>query len=269
MPVNDTALWAAQAERNEIAAWHDMFCAAPPDWASAHGLSAQRRGSALALSLRDLPIGMFNRAFGLGLDEPLDGATLAWAEGAVPSPQRWLQPAPGAYEAASVSLLANAGYQPRPQRWAKLAREAAAMKPPLGAPQVRAVGADQASDFAATLVKAMGMPDWMQAWCAALCGRPHWHTFVAYADGVPIASASLYMNGERGWLGMAATLPACRKQGAQRALLAHRIHHAAALGARMVSSETGEPMPGQPHASYDNLLASGLVVCSHRQVCSR
>ena len=261
----NTAQAAERAERNEIEAWHDMFAAIPPDLARAHGMSAQMRGAALALSVRDLPVGMFNRVFGIGLDEPLDDATLAWAEAAVPSPQRWLQPAPNSREADSLARLAAAGYQRRPQRWAQFLRATEAMPAPTGSPEVREVPAERAADFAQTLVQAMGMPPWMVGWCAALCGRPRWHTFAAYAGGAPIGAAALFVDGDNAWLGMAATLPAQRKHGCQRALLAQRIRTAAELGARWVSSETGEPMPDQPHPSYSNLLASGLAIRAHRQ----
>jgi GNAT superfamily N-acetyltransferase len=265
----DPAQAAERAERNEIAAWHDMFAAIPAELAQAHGMAAQRRGGTLALSVRDLPIGMFNRAFGLGLDEPLDADTLAWAEAAVPSAQRWLQPAPNGREADSTARLDAAGYQRRPQRWAQFLRAAEPLAAPPDSPEVRAVPPERAGDFARTLIQAMGLPGWMVPWCAALCGRPRWHTFAAYADGVPIGAAALFIEGDNAWLGMAATLPVQRRRGGQRALLAHRIGTAAARGARWVSSETGEPMPGQPHPSYDNLLASGLVVQAHRQVWSR
>lgn len=56
-----------------------------------------------------------------------------------------------------------------------------------------------------------------------LCGRPRWHTFAAYADGAPIGGAALFIDGDNAWLGMAAALPARRKYGGQRALLARRI----------------------------------------------
>ena len=265
----NTAQAAERAERNEIEAWHDLFAAIPPELASAHGLTAQRRGSALALSARDLPVGMFNRVFGLGLDEALDEAALAWAEVSVPSPQRWLQPSPNHREADSLERLAAAGYQRRPQRWAQFLRAAEATTAPTGSPEVRDVPAGRTNDFAQTLVQAMGMPPWMVGWCAALCGRPRWHTFAAYAGGAPIGAAALFVDGDNAWLGMAATLPEQRKHGGQRALLTQRISSAAALGARWISSETGEPVPGQPHPSYSNLLASGLVLRAHRQVWSR
>ena len=260
---------ATQAEHNEAAAWRDMFASAPKELAAAHGLWAQQRGAALAISVKDLPIGMFNRVLGLGLNEALDEATLAWAEAVVPSPARWLQPAPNQHEAGSLALLNRAGYSARPQRWAQLVRVAEPVPAPPGSPEVREVAAHQATDFGQTLVQAMGLPSWMSGWCAGLCGRPRWHTFAAYVHGTPVASAALFVDGGKAWLGMAATLPAFRKHGAQRALLAHRISTAATLGARWVSSETGEPMPGEPHPSYSNLLASGLTVVAHRQVWSR
>jgi hypothetical protein len=61
-----------------------------------------------------------------------------------------------------------------------------------------------------------------------------------------------------GWLGIAATVPEHRRKGAQGAILAARIEAAAAAGCEVVVTETGEPVDGQPGASYRNIARAGF-----------
>ena len=54
--------------------------------------------------------------------------------------------------------------------------------------------------------------------------------FLAEIDGLPVATASLYQHAGVALLAGASTVPAGRRQGAQTALLAARLHQAAAQG---------------------------------------
>ncbi|MCP3390260.1 GNAT family N-acetyltransferase [Bradyrhizobium sp. CCGB12] len=65
-----------------------------------------------------------------------------------------------------------------------------------------------------------------------------WHYFVAFDGGQALATARLYVQGELGYLGTAFTGEPCRRRGAQQALIAKRIEVAAALGCRVLISET-------------------------------
>ena len=60
-------------------------------------------------------------------------------------------------------------------------------------------------------------------------------SFVAEADGQAIATASLFMHEGVALLAGASTVPAGRRQGAQAALLAARLHHAAAQGCTLAA----------------------------------
>jgi hypothetical protein len=67
------------------------------------------------------------------------------------------------------------------------------------------------------------------------------------------------------WLGFGATLESHRGLGSQRALLSRRVRDAAALGARLVVTETGEELPDEVNPSFRNMLATGFHVGYFRQ----
>jgi GNAT superfamily N-acetyltransferase len=91
-----------------------------------------------------------------------------------------------------------------------------------------------------------------------LPGLDGWHSFVAWADGEAAAAGALFVEGDAGWLGAAATRPAFRRRGAQNELLAARIERARELSLRVLAVETGEPVEGKPGGSYRNILRAGF-----------
>jgi GNAT superfamily N-acetyltransferase len=79
-----------------------------------------------------------------------------------------------------------------------------------------------------------------------------------------VAGGALFVKGDVGWLGIASTLPAHRRHGAQGALMARRIRDAVELGCRWVVTETGEDTPEHPNPSYHNMLRTGFVLAYQR-----
>ncbi len=61
-------------------------------------------------------------------------------------------------------------------------------------------------------------------------GRAGWRHYLAFDGDRAVAIGALFVDGEAGWLGGGATLPAYRGRGAQGALIARRIRDAAELG---------------------------------------
>lgn len=78
--------------------------------------------------------------------------------------------------------------------------------------------------------------------------------FVATVDGVPAGWATLFIDGPRGVLGNAFTLPEHRRRGVQRALFAARAEHAAREGLRWVVTDVAPET-----SSYRNALRAGLA----------
>ena len=123
---------------------------------------------------------------------------------------------------------------------------------------VRPVPREDAGRVSALLMAAFGLPPELAAWFAVLAGRAGWHVLGAYEGAELVATGSLWVDGDAGWLTWAATHPAHRGRRAQRALLAGRIELARDLGLRRVVVETGEQEAGRPDASYRNILWAGF-----------
>jgi GNAT superfamily N-acetyltransferase len=68
----------------------------------------------------------------------------------------------------------------------------------------------------------------------------------------------LFVDGNVGWLGLAATLPQYRGRGAQSGILAARIEEARKQGCSTVVTETGELEEGRSSSSYRNILRAGF-----------
>ena len=110
-----------------------------------------------------------------------------------------------------------------------------------------------------------GMPSEWRPWIAATVGRPNWHYYLAFTGASAVAAAALFVHGTVGWLGVASTLPAARRRGAQSALMAKRIEDGCALGCHWFVTETGEDIPARPNPSFHNMIRAGFAVAYHRK----
>lgn len=88
-----------------------------------------------------------------------------------------------------------------------------------------------------------------------------WRFYVARMGEVPAGAALLRVEEGLGLLAGAATVPALRRRGVQRALIARRVADAAAAGCELVSALTG--FASQSHR---NLEAAGLRVAYTKAV---
>ncbi len=220
-------------ESIEARAHAASFAACPGPLAAGLGLRAEPGPDRLLVAAARIPEVMFNRAFGWGVDEPLDDVAL-WR---------------------------------LTTRWIKVVGPAAEVPLPPTNLQIRRV-VDPVR-WGDTVRSGFGMPPVMGEWLAALAGRPRWTLFEAVDGEVPVAGAALYVAGEAAWLGMGASLPAARGRGAQSGLIAARIREAARQGAVYVVSETGEETPTNPNASARNLQRAGLAIRYHRENWAR
>jgi GNAT superfamily N-acetyltransferase len=79
------------------------------------------------------------------------------------------------------------------------------------------------------------------------------------ADGdEPAGTGGLYVRDGIGFCDFGATAPAFRRRGSQSALLRRRIMDAIDMGCRMIVTETGEEVEGDPQHSYKNILRMGF-----------
>jgi hypothetical protein len=106
------------------------------------------------------------------------------------------------------------------------------------------------------------MPASFMAWVEGLVGREHWRCYVVRSGSDVVAGGAMYLDADCVWLGMGATLPTARKQGAQSLLLARRIADAAELGKPWIFTETG--ILDGPNPSLANMRRAGFE-CLHER----
>jgi len=250
------------ADEIEAHAQRDLYAAAPAQL----GARVTPFGGATALCLPAVPVSYFNRVIGLGMREPateamLDQLTRHYAEAGIKA--YWIHLSPAARPSSLPDWLEARGFRLAPRRsWAKFLRGSDPLPEAQTELTVRRAVAADADRVADIVCTAYGMPLSFAPWFAALVTRPGWQVFLAMKEGQAIASGSLYRAADTAWLGIGATLPEWRNQGAQSALIAARI--AAATDGHVLATETGEPVGEEPNPSLSNLQRAGF-----QQVCSR
>lgn len=123
---------------------------------------------------------------------------------------------------------------------------------------VRVIGAAHGNAFGKTVAAAFGFSDAMIPALARLAERPKWKIIMGFADGVPAAARTLFIDDGVGWCDFGATSPAFRRHGGQRAMLAARVNAARELGCDLIATETGEAVEGDPQHSYHNIRWAGF-----------
>jgi hypothetical protein len=234
------------------------------------GLSvlAEQAGDVLVLRSAGLDSVLFNRILGLGEGSEVTAGQL----------ERWLD----AYRDAAVTRFFVHLYdEPRPARWLawleargvvryqrswdQLVRGRDEPLPSVSTPfVVRPARAADAPAVAELFAASFDLPPAGGRAFAALIDRPGWHVDVG-ADGDDVVAAGvLFVSGDVAYLAGGATRPSQRGRGAQLALLAERCRRALDLGCRVIVSETGAPVAGDPQHSHHNLQRSGLRVFATR-----
>jgi hypothetical protein len=253
------------AEFGEANAMADMYAALSPELRAALGAGCERRGGAVVLIMQQVPYILFNRVIGLGLTEPATEAALdeMLALFEQHGASAAVQLSPPAQPADLPGWLEARDFR-REDAWIKFVR---GVEPPPDAPtdlRVEQIGAEGAGGFAEVFAEVFGIPPPLQAWIAGCVERPGWRHYVAFDSDTPAATGALYVEGEIGWLGLAATRPIARRRGAQGAIIARRIRDAADLGCRWLSVETADDTPAHPNPSTHNLRRLGFQDAYHR-----
>ncbi len=225
--------------------------------AGAFGAAAVRVGGAVCAVAALVEEVTINRVIGLGISEPATDEVLDRIAEVYGPVRHTIALAPGARPAALAAMLRERGYEPA-HAWVKFARPAADPPAPATALRIERIGPERADEFTAVLAAGFEIPQTVTAMLSHLPGRPGWTWFLAHDGALPVACGALFVDGQHGWLGQAATLPAQRRRGAQSALIAARIGAAGAAGAEVVVTETGEIVDDRPTISYRNILRAGF-----------
>jgi GNAT superfamily N-acetyltransferase len=227
-------------ESAEFAAYTDAFRAAPEI------CKVREFGEATCTLLPGLGARIFNRVLGLRSTEQLDEIAAFFGE------EPW-------WVSDSHGLgpdLEQRGFAPD-YGWMKFSRGVGPRQAHSDL-HVRAIGPDQAADFARVVAEGYEMPEWTQPLAANVVGRPDWSCYVAYDGEQPAGAGALFVHDGVGWLGYAATRPRYRGRGAQSAILAARIEDARQQGCSTVVTETGAMEDGRPSNSYRNIVRAGF-----------
>ena len=214
------------------------------------GGRAELVGGALCAQHPQLPIPEVNRALPVEPRVDLD-AVHAWYGG---RPHVVVAP-PDHPEL--VEALPRVGYEPARAWMAFELGDVPAEVPP--ATELRVEETQDADAFALTLSEGYGIPAEAQGLFRPLVGLPGWRWFLAWSGDEPAGCGALCVEGRLAWLGMAATRPSHRREGAQTALLNARIDAARALGADELYTETGAADAEGPGPSYRNILRAGFL----------
>jgi hypothetical protein len=249
-----------QLDAVEVAAFADLYDAAPPAFRAAFAVETEQLAGATILSCRHLqPVAQFRRVSGIGVEAPcsevdVDSVVASMARRGV---DYAVNVAPFTQPAAISRWLGQRGFT-RGYAWMKFARDCAAVPGPATGLELRSAGVEAAAEFTNVVLGGFGMPSAAGDWIGALPGRPNWHCVLAYSGDIPIAAGAVYVRGETAWLGLGCTLPTHGRLGAQSALLSRRVQVAAEHGARIAVTETGQWLADRPSGSYRNILRAGF-----------
>ena len=254
-------------EKIEIDAWRDYCAAAPAAFAQGTGLEAIELNGPLLALCRRVDHYQFNRLMGGGLGADAEGASLDMAvrrfhEAGLKN--GYLQIAPGSRATALASKATAMGLKPLQRTWVKFSRGAVPAPTPTTSLDIAEVRPEEATTFARAVVTGFGMPEQLAPWLAGIVGRKGWHTYVARDGASVVGGAAMFVEGGRAWLGIGAVQAAARRKGGQGGLLARRIADGLDKGVRWFATETGRPLPGEPHPSFSNIQRAGFAIAYER-----
>lgn len=244
----------------ELAAFRDLFAAAPVAVAREGGLEALDLGGAFCTLAIGCPgASIFNRAVGVGTAAPareadIDVICRHYAERGV---DLFLPVAPRAESPELAVWLAERGFKPA-WNWMQFTRGVDPLPREAVLMPIRSAYPADAPLLGKIVAEAFGLASFTARWIASLVGRFGWSWFVALVGSTPVGAAGLFVSGATGYLGFGGVLPEYRGRGAQLSLFAARIEAAADLGCNVLVTETGVREPGRPGFSYGNILRAGF-----------
>lgn len=258
------ALLSEQVERAALAALHE---AVPDDLRRRLELQVETIGTALvSIAGRD-PATVLNRTVGLGVESPAERetpASIVARYAAAGVGRYYLHLHPGARPPELRDWVLDSGLR-RDRGWAKFVRRADGPPEARSDLTVRRIDAAHAGDFGRIVAAGFGLDEASAPLLASLVHHPDWHLYVSFDGETPAGAAAMFVHRGVGWLDWAATLPEFRRRGSQGALLQRRIRDALDAGCRLVMTETGEAVEGDPQHSYKNILRAGFELMHVRE----
>jgi len=194
-------------EKIEIRVWNEFYKYADEATIGSCGIDMDGGEMLSVLIASKLDILAMNRVIGLGLGEAADDKSIEkiisrYKDAGVP--RFFVQLHPLARPESLPELLTNHGFS-HYNNWVKLYREIEAPLPEPAELEIKEIGPDEGSKFAEIVATSFGWPDNIRPLIASAVGKPGWHFYMAYDDGIPIATGANFIDGHYCWIDFAAT----------------------------------------------------------------
>ncbi|RAZ89785.1 hypothetical protein DPM33_16495 [Mesorhizobium hawassense] len=266
-------------ERAEVAAWLDLYEAAPSDFAARHGLSIARDGDLVWTTCTTIPFIHFNCVKNIGVDGPvseaeLDALLAHYRDAGIRRP--WFYTNPHTEPSRLRCWLEARGLQHQ-GGWERIYRDATplAAEPlfpgdpliPVDDPVVEEVTSETASQWASFIDGKYRLPT--SPWLTALVGRKGWHHYMLKRGGAVAAARSLFIGPDgAGWSGIDAPVPGIMAPSFDLdAMLGERlVRDGIAAGAKLFVADIEAPLPdrdGPAYRNYDRLGFKLAYLRSH------
>ncbi|TPN88261.1 hypothetical protein FJ987_23715 [Mesorhizobium sp. CU2] len=256
-------------ERAEVAAWLDLYEAAPADFAAQHGLAIARDGDIVWTTCTTIPFIHFNCVKNIGVDGPaseaeLDRLLAHYRNAGIMRP--WFYTNPHTEPSRLRCWLEARGLQHQ-GGWERIFRDATPLpvEPvfppdpliPLDDLTAEEVTPRTASQWASFIDSKYRLPT--SPWLMALVGRKGWHHYMLRRRGAVEAVRSLFIgNDGAAWSGIDAPVPGIMAQSFDLdAMLGERLlRDGIAAGAKLFVADIEAPLPerdGPAYRNYDRL----------------
>lgn len=232
----------------------------PEDTKQALGLHIIEVADGVIAAAEHDPSILINRTLGLGVNEPLDPASLTKVVETYKKlgiENYFLHLYDEDLGDIDPENMGAFGLEPT-RGWMKFARGTEPATPKETDLRIEVVGKDKATDFGTIVCDAFGMKEESVPLLAGLANDPRWYLFVSYDGDQPAGAGSLFVDDNVGWLEWGATSKAFRCRGSQGAIMSARITKALELGCTAIFTETGEEVQGDPQHSYKNIQKAGF-----------
>jgi len=247
-------------ERCELAAWGDFLRSAPDAVCHNLGIRVADINGAVLGSVAAVDILAFNRVLGMGVERPATPDMIDDAIGVFRSSgvcRFFIQVSPVAQPADLPTLLEERGFT-HYNNWVRLSRDVKDIPDIACDLDIHEIGTDLAAEFGRIVGHSFDWPADVQRLIGGVVSRPGWHHYMAYDGNTPVATGAFFHKDDIAWFDFAATLPAHRGRGAQKALVARRLRDAGSRCCRHAIVETAEQKPGKDSPSYRNMLKMGF-----------
>ncbi|HVO74100.1 MAG TPA: hypothetical protein VMT35_08760, partial [Ignavibacteriaceae bacterium] len=195
-------------ESVEKKAWVDIFKSASPKTAGSLGLKYRSLSSAELTITASADVLALNRVLGFESENEITNELLTeiikeFKNSGVP--RFFLQVQPELLTEINLKKLNFFGFT-HYNNWSKLYRNDSPVKEIKSDLIIDQIGKPGAKHFAEILIKSFEWDEKLYPWFFDFVQRDNWIHYLGYFKNDPVAAASLYIDGEFGWLGFAATL---------------------------------------------------------------